>query len=56
MSGGTLPEEELGWEGRAVTTEHSTLITEVTGEEQQHEASLKIESGFRIMVCISRTF
>ena len=26
---------EMGWEGRAsVTTEHLTLITEATGEEQ----------------------
>ena len=38
MSGGALPEEELGWEVRAsVMTEFSTLINEATGEEQQHE-------------------
>ena len=38
MSGGALPEEELGWEGRAsVMTEFSTLINEATGEEQRHE-------------------
>ena len=35
MSGGALPEEELGWEGRAsVMTEYSTLITEAIGKEQ----------------------
>lgn len=43
MSGGALPEEELGWEGRvSVMTEYSTLTTEAIGEEQQHETFLNI--------------
>lgn len=47
---GALPEEELGWEGRAsVMTEHSTLITEGTGEE--HEASLKMCKALALLSC-----
>lgn len=46
---GALPEEELGWEGRAsVMTEHSTLISEGTGEEQ-HEASLKMYMALALL-------
>lgn len=49
---GALPGEELGWEGRAsVMTEHSTWITEGTGEEQQHEVSLKMCMALALLSC-----
>jgi hypothetical protein len=50
VSGCTLPEEELGWEGRvSVITQHLTLITEATGEEQQLKVSLKTHMALELL-------